>query len=74
VYYQDKNKDKFCRPDIWSNIDPLKVKQRIDKITHQLEKVRRDVEPPEADWGCDTQSGLTTPILRRTTPGTEFVE
>lgn len=49
MYYQDKSKDKFCRPDIWSNIDPLKVKQRIDKITNQLEKVRRDFEPDEVD-------------------------
>ncbi|GAB4193507.1 MAG: hypothetical protein Fur006_38630 [Coleofasciculaceae cyanobacterium] len=67
MYYWDKNQEKFCRPDIWSNIDPLKVKHRIDKITHQLDKARRKFEASPADSGSDTPSELTTPFLRRTT-------
>lgn len=49
MYYQDKDKDKYCRPDIWSNIDPAKVKQRIDKITQRLERVQRQFESHEAN-------------------------
>jgi hypothetical protein len=51
VYYQDKDKekDKFCRPEIWSNIDPAKVKQRIDRITQRLERVQRQFESHEAN-------------------------
>jgi hypothetical protein len=36
---------EFSRPNIWSNIDPSKVKQRIDTITAQLEGVRHQFEP-----------------------------
>lgn len=39
MYY--RSKEKYSRANIWSYIDPLKVKQRIDKITHQLEEVQR---------------------------------
>jgi hypothetical protein len=53
MYCQDKDQEKFCRPDIWSNIDPLKVKQRIDKITHRLERVRRLFEPSESENSCE---------------------
>lgn len=49
MYYQSNDNEKFCRPDIWSNIDPTKVKQRIDKITHRLERVRRQFEAREAE-------------------------
>ena len=49
MYYRDKDNEKFCRPDIWSNIDPTKVKQRIDKITNRLERVRRLFEAREAE-------------------------
>jgi hypothetical protein len=51
VYYpgKDKDKDKFCRPEIWSNIDPAKVKQRIDRITQRLERVQRQFETHEAN-------------------------
>ncbi|MBD2014219.1 hypothetical protein H6F96_09570 [Microcoleus sp. FACHB-53] len=53
MYYRRKNKDKdqdkFCRPDMWSNIDPTKVKQRIDRITQRLERVRRQFESDEAN-------------------------
>ena len=43
VYYQTR--EEFCCRDIWSNIDPLKVKQRIDTITARLEEVRRKFDP-----------------------------
>lgn len=43
VYY--KTSEEFCSPDIWSTIDPLKVKQRIDTITARLEEVRRKFDP-----------------------------
>ena len=49
MYCRDKDNEKFCRPDIWSNIDPTKVKQRIDKITNRLERVRRLFEAREAE-------------------------
>ena len=52
MYYQNKDNEKFCRPDIWSNIDPTKVKQRIDKITNRLERVRRQFEAREAESSC----------------------
>ena len=42
VYY--RSKDKYCRANIWSYIDPLKVKQRIDKITRKLEEVQHQHE------------------------------
>lgn len=42
MYYRPK--EKYCRANIWSYIDPLKVKQRIDKITHKLEEVQRQHE------------------------------
>ncbi len=41
----NKTSEEFCCPDIWSNIDPLKVKQRIDTITARLEEVRRKFDP-----------------------------
>lgn len=31
-------------PTIWLSIDPTTVKQRIDRITERLEKVRRQFE------------------------------
>jgi hypothetical protein len=37
-------KQKFGETNIWSNIDPLKVKQRIETITAQLERVRRQFD------------------------------
>lgn len=37
--------EKCGNPDIWLSVDPLKVKQRIDRITQQLEAVRRSLEP-----------------------------
>jgi hypothetical protein len=43
VYYQTR--EEFCHLNIWSNIDPLKVKQRIDTITARLEGVRRKFDP-----------------------------
>lgn len=43
MYYEPK--DKSGNPKIWLNIDPLKVKQRIDQIAEQLEAVRRKFEP-----------------------------
>jgi hypothetical protein len=49
VQYRTKNQDKIYRPHIWLNIDPLKVKQRIDRITRKLEKVRQEFESNEAD-------------------------
>ncbi len=42
MYYQTE--ETFCRPTIWLNIDPLKVKQRIDAITLRLEEVLRQFE------------------------------
>ncbi len=42
MYYRFSK--KLCRPNVWSNIDPLKVKQRIDTITERLEEVRRQFE------------------------------
>lgn len=48
VFY--RRREEFSRSDIWSNIDPMKVKQRIDTITAQLEEVRRKFDPHiEAD-------------------------
>ena len=41
----DNVQGEFSRPNIWSNIDPSKVKQRIDTITAQLEEGRRQFEP-----------------------------
>lgn len=49
MYYPGKDKDKYCRPEIWSNIDQAKVKQRIDRITQRLERVRRQFESDEAN-------------------------
>jgi hypothetical protein len=43
-------KEGFQRPNIWSNIDLLKVKQRIERITAQIERVRQQFDPQvEAD-------------------------
>lgn len=55
MYYKGKDKEKntFCRPDIWSNIDPKKVKQRIDRITQHLETVRRQFETHEVNNSSD---------------------
>ena len=43
MYYRERVES--YRPNIWSDIDPLKVKQRIDTITAQLEGVRRKFDP-----------------------------
>ncbi len=40
-----KQEGIFASQTIWSSIDPEKVKQRIDTITKQLDKVRRKFEP-----------------------------
>jgi hypothetical protein len=43
-------KEDFQRLNIWSNIDLLKVKQRIERITARIEKVRQQFDPQvEAD-------------------------
>ena len=39
--YNEPPKEKLGNPGIWLNIDPSKVKQRIDSITRRLERVRR---------------------------------
>ncbi|MEW6493875.1 MAG: hypothetical protein AB1589_15400 [Cyanobacteriota bacterium] len=53
MYY--RSKDKYYRANIWSFIDPLKVKQRIDGITHKLEEVQRQYEPsPNPEEGKDS--------------------
>jgi hypothetical protein len=43
VYY--KQEENYGNPKLWLNVDPLKVKQRIDQIAEQLEEVRRKFEP-----------------------------
>ncbi|HEY9902803.1 MAG TPA: hypothetical protein V6D43_10285 [Candidatus Sericytochromatia bacterium] len=41
---------EFLYLNIWSNIDPLKVKQRIETITARLERVQRQFDTQvEAD-------------------------
>ena len=44
MYY--RSKEKYCRANIWSYIDPLKVKQRIERITRKLEEVQHQHDPP----------------------------
>ena len=52
MYY--RSKEKYSRANIWSYIDPLKVKQRIDRITRKLEEVQRQHEPsPNLEEGKD---------------------
>jgi hypothetical protein len=53
----NKNQDKSYRSGIWWSIDPLKVKQRIEKITHRLETVRRQFESSEAKNSSDNKEG-----------------
>lgn len=53
MYYRAK---KEGYPNIWFNIDPMKVKQRIDQITQRLEQVRRSSASPEADSSTHAQS------------------
>lgn len=43
VYYEIRQQSN--RSSIWSSIDPLKVKQRIDRISAQLEGVLRKLNP-----------------------------
>jgi hypothetical protein len=43
VYY--KEEENRGNSKIWLNIDPLKVKQRIDQIAERLDGVRRKFEP-----------------------------
>lgn len=52
MYYRTK---KEVYPNIWLNIDPMKVKQRIDQITQRLEQVRRSSASPEVDTSTDAQ-------------------
>ena len=42
--YNEPSKEKLGNPGIWLNIDPSKVKQRIDSITRRLERVRRQFD------------------------------
>ena len=42
--YNEPPKEKLGNPGIWLNIDPSKVKQRIDSITRRLERVRRQFD------------------------------
>ena len=53
MYYRSKKEDY---PNIWFNIDPMKVKQRIDQITQRLEQVRCSSAFPEADTPTHAQS------------------
>ena len=39
-----KGKANKGNPTIWLSIDPTAVKQRIDRITERLERVRRQFE------------------------------
>ncbi|HEY9598125.1 MAG TPA: hypothetical protein V6D33_10685 [Cyanophyceae cyanobacterium] len=43
MYYEMREESN--RPSIWTTIDPLKVKQRINRITAQLEGVLRKLSP-----------------------------
>lgn len=43
MYYEQE--ENYGNPKVWLNVDPLKVKQRIDRIAEQLEGVRRKFEP-----------------------------
>lgn len=43
MYYEMR--EESDRSSIWTNIDPLKVKQRINRITAQLEGVLRKLNP-----------------------------
>lgn len=57
MYY--RSKEKSYRANIWSCIDPLKVKQRIDRITRKLEEVQHQHEPsPNPEEGNDLQETL----------------
>ena len=38
-------KDNFTNTDIWQNIDPDKVRQRLSLITQRLEGVRHKFDP-----------------------------
>lgn len=42
--YNEPPKEKLGNPGIWLDIDPSKVKQRIDSITRRLERVRRQFD------------------------------
>ncbi len=42
MYYEQDNQSS--NPNVWLNIDPLKVKQRIDRIADRIEGVRRKFE------------------------------
>jgi hypothetical protein len=42
--YNKPPKEKWGNPSIWLNIDPSKVKQRIDSITRRLERVRHQFD------------------------------
>jgi hypothetical protein len=43
--YNEPSKEKLGNSGIWLNIDPSKVKQRIDSITRRLERVRHQFDP-----------------------------
>lgn len=57
--------DKSRNPNIWRNIDILKVKQRIDAITHQLERVRRQEEAllEEGNYATDRRRASSQDAL-----------
>ncbi len=42
MYYSEE--ENRGNPKVWLNIDPLKVKRRIDQIAEQLDGVRRKFE------------------------------
>jgi len=40
----NRREENLGNPNIWLSIDPKSVKQRVDRITERLEKVRRELE------------------------------
>ncbi len=58
--YNEPPKEKLGNPGIWLNIDPSKVKQRIDAITRRLERVRR-----QSDSQIETDDSIAQTIQQK---------
>ena len=58
--YNEPPKEKLGNPGIWLNIDPSKVKQRIDAITRRLERVRR-----QSDSKIETDDSIAQSIQHK---------
>ncbi len=68
MYYQRQKGDG---PNVWLNVDPVKVKQRIDRITQRLEQVRHQFESAQPDNSINSQQQqeLTVPAQKPANKG-----